>query len=285
MSKKKVGILYQPRLPETEGLAQKLAKTLEAQGTSVWLSSAWEEGARSFMPGTDLLVGIGGDGTILRIAQIVVPLDIPIVGVNFGKLGFMAELSPDEALDKVPSLLNGPLLFEERAMLQATILTSSAEHPIGATGGDPHTTFFYALNDVVAGRGAPGRPVYIEVIINGHHFTTYRADGVIAATATGSTAYSLSAGGPILYPESRDFLLTPVAPHTNLSNSLVLPPTAVVLLKTHSDHEAILSIDGQLNIPLKNGDTVEVRASPYSVRFLKGEPHANFHNTLLERLR
>ena len=154
------------------------------------MCSAWEEEkAKPQVAGSDLILSIGGDGTILRAARAVVPHAVPIVGINLGHLGFMTELKATEALDKLPRLLGGEGWIEERTMLEAETVSD------GKT--------FHVLNDVVVGRGSSARVVNIETRIDGEVLTTYRADGVIVATATGSTSYLLAAGGPILYPQAR----------------------------------------------------------------------------------
>ncbi|GAH02056.1 unnamed protein product, partial [marine sediment metagenome] len=142
-----------------------------------------------------------------RAVQVAVPGLTPIAGVNLGKLGFMTELSVDEAVAKLPALLAGEGWIDERAMLEAELSPAGQDEP---------ARIFYALNDVVVARGAIARTVYIEASIDGETLTTYKADGVIVATATGSTGYSLAAGGPILHPQSKEFLLLPIVPHLHM---------------------------------------------------------------------
>ncbi len=272
---KKVGILYHPMIEAAHTLADELQEFLTARGMSVWLCSAWEgEEAKSRVSDTDLILTIGGDGTILRAAQVVVPGQIPITGVNLGRLGFMTELSAGEVRDKLPALLEGEGWLDERAMLEAKLATASK----------PSRTF-YALNDVVVGRGAVARVVYVEASIDGESLTTYKADGVIVATATGSTGYALSAGGPILHPQAKEFLLLPIVPHLSLAYSLVLPATAVVGLRLTTAHQATLSIDGHINLPLESGAVITVRHSSNSGRFLRIHPEAAFYSSLEQKLK
>jgi NAD+ kinase len=239
MTMKKVGILYHPMIETARTLAEELKDFISARGISVWLCSAWEgEEARSKVGGTELILTIGGDGTILRAAQVVVPSQIPITGINLGRLGFMTELSAEEVKDKLPALLGGEGWLDERAMLEAEL---------GATELEPSRTF-YALNDVVVARGAVARVVYVEANIDGELLTTYKTDGVIVATATGSTGYSLAAGGPILHPQAKEFLLLPISPHLSPAYPLVLPATAVVRLRLTPTHQAALSVDGHINL-------------------------------------
>ena len=273
----RVGILYHPMNDAAYALAKKLEESLGTKGVSVWLCSAWEgEEARSQTSNTDLILSVGGDGTILRTAQVAVPHLTPIVGINLGKLGFMTELSAGEALDRLPALLAGEGWIDERAMVEVELFVNH----------EPETTqIFYALNDIVVARGAVARMVYVEASIDGESLTTYRVDGVIVATATGSTGYSLAAGGPILHPQAREFLLTPITPHLSSICSLVLPATAVVKLCISTVHQATLSVDGHINLPLASGATVTVRRSSKVARFLRVHPEVSFYGSLEQRLK
>lgn len=237
---------------------------------STGMCSAWEEeAARAEVEGTDLVLSVGGDGTILRAARAVAPLSVPIVGINLGKLGFLTELTADEARDRLPALLNGEGWIDERSMLQAEL---------------PGRDTLHALNDIVIARGVNPRVIYVDIAIDGTALTTYKADGVIVASATGSTGYSLAAGGPILYPQARDMVLNPIAPHPTFDNSLVLPAASVVELKVHAERQAVLSVDGQVDLMLESGDTVKVSLSPHVTRLLRLNPPTIFYSTLVRRL-
>lgn len=273
---KRVGIVYHPLNKDALSQAQELARFLDRRGISSWLCSAWEgEPVREQVAGTDLILTTGGDGTILRVAQAVVPHPIPITGINLGKLGFMTELGADEALERLPALLAGEGWIDERAMLEAELT---------ATGDGPETRLL-ALNDVVIARGEIARIIDIEASVDGEPLTTYNADGVIVATATGSTGYSLAAGGPILHPQADELLLVPILPHLSLNHTLVLPPTAVVKLKLSTTHKATLSIDGHISFPLASGATITVKHSPSKTRFLRLRPRASFYSSLERKLR
>lgn len=272
---KKIGILYHPRVETTRIKARELEAFLKSKGVSVWVGSAWDrDKARPQLEGTDLLLTVGGDGTILRAVQIVIPGSTPIAGINQGKLGFLTELDADEAIEKMPSLLGKKGWIDERTMLQAE-LTSGGQEP----------RVFHALNDVVVARGEIARLIRVEAGIDGQHLTTYKTDGVIAATATGSTGYALAARGPILHPQSPDLLLVPVAPHLSLAYPLVLPATAEVVLRLNSYHAATLSVDGHINLPLSNGDIVTLRRSPHVARFWRIRPEASFYSSLEDKLK
>ncbi len=269
MAVKRVGILYHPLIEAASILARELERLLNSRGISVWLCSAWEEQkAKSQVNDTDLILTTGGDGTILRAAQAVVPGATPITGINFGKLGFMTEFSAEEAVDKLPALLSGEGWIDERAMLEIQLSGQ----------------IFYALNDVVVARGAIARTVSVEASIDDEQLTTYKADGVIVATATGSTGYSLAAGGPILHPRAKEFILLPIVAHLSLAYALVLPPAAIVKLHITTTHEATLSVDGHINLPLSNDAGITVRLSAHKARFLRIHPEA-FYGSLVQRLK
>jgi len=273
----KIGILYHPMIKAAYSLAKKLEEFLSSTGVSVWLCSAWEgEEARAQVNDTDLILSIGGDGTILRAVQAVVPHSIPITGINLGKLGFMTEFDADEAVAKLPALLSGEGWIDERATLEAELLPAEeTESP----------RLFYALNDVVVSRGAIARVVYVDASIDGEPLTTYKADGVIVATATGSTGYSLSAGGPILHPQAKELILLPIVPHLSSAYTLVLPSTAVVKLRLSSAHQAILSVDGHINLPLSNDAVVTVKHGSSKARFLRIRPQNAFYRSLEQKLK
>ncbi len=271
---KKIGILYHPMIGAARLRAEELKGFLDSKGFTTWLCSAWErELALSQRNNTQLIVTVGGDGTILRAAQVVVPQTIPIVGINLGKLGFMTELSADEAEEKLPALLAGDGWSDERAMLEVEL------------SSQPAKPTFHALNDVVVARGAIARVIHIEASADGQHLATYRADGVIVATATGSTGYALAAGGPILYPQCRDFLLVPIMPHLSMNYPVVLPQSAVVNLNIKTIHEATLSIDGHINLPLEGEAVITVKHSPNTIRFWRIQPKTPFYGLLEAKLK
>jgi len=273
---KRVGILYHPMIEAAYKVAKELQEFLSSRGISVWLCSAWEgEAARTQVDGTDLALSVGGDGTILRAAQAVFPNLIPITGINLGRLGFMTELSVGEAKGKLPALLAGEGWIDERALLEIELSPSD--------GGSPR--MFHALNDVVVARGSIARVVSIEASIDGEPLTTYRADGVVVATATGSTGYSLAAGGPVLHPQAKEFLLLPVLPHLSLPYTMVLPATAVVKLHLDTTHEGTLSIDGHIHVPLTSGAIVTVRRSSHTTRFLRIHSEVSFYGSLEQKLK
>jgi NAD+ kinase len=266
---KRIGILYRPFSERARDLAEKLEELLSSRRVSSWRCSAWDEDeARSRVAGTDLILSIGGDGTILRAARIVVPQSVPILGINLGKLGFITDIDGSEVLSRLPDLLGGKGWIEERAMLEATIEDRS----------------LHALNDVVL-RGVAVRLVNIEAKVDGTAITTYRADGIIVATATGSTGYSLASGGPILHPQSRDMVLQPISCHLGFSHALVLPPQSTLALRVAREEKVVLSIDGQVELQLSDGQDVMVKPSPHIARFLRTHEPGYFYSSLWQRLR
>ncbi len=273
---KRIGILCHPLNKAARPMADELKSFLSARGVSTWVCSAWEaDEARGQLDGTDLILTVGGDGTILRAAQVVVSHPIPITGVNLGKLGFMTELSVAEAKDKLAALLAGEGWIDERAMLEAELEAPDSEGP----------PVLYALNDMVMARGEIARMVRVEAAIDGKSLTTYRADGVILATATGSTGYSLSAGGPILHPQAKEFLLLPILPHLSLAYTLVLPSSVSVRLRINAAHTTTLSVDGHMNLSLPSGATLKVKQSAKKTLFLRVHSKTSFYGSLERRLK
>ena len=267
---KKVGVLYHPLNEAAGALAGKLQDFLRDHSVDAWACSAWEgEKIRAGMDGTDLLLTIGGDGTILRAAQSAVAGGSVIVGINMGKLGFMTELAADNVEAELARLLAGEGWLDERATLEAQY-------------GDGT---FCALNDVVVARGAAARTISVEVTVNDERLAGYRADGVVVATATGSTGYALAANGPILNPQSQELLLVPVTPHLSSEYTLVLPATAVISLHLNTTHSATLSVDGHINSNLSGGATITVKHSSHTVRFLRIHPETSFYGSLEQRLK
>jgi NAD+ kinase len=271
---KKIGILYHPKVAATRKKAGELEKFLRARGAATWLCSAWDKArACRLLEDTDLLLTVGGDGTILRAVQAVIPGRTPITGINLGKLGFMTEFDAGEAAEKLPLLLEGKGWLDERAILRAEV----------AAGGEKQV--FHALNDVVLARGEVVRLIRVDVGIDGRPLSAYKTDAVIAATATGSTGYALAARGPIIYPPSKDILLVPVAPHLSLPYPLVLPEKTVITLRLNTYHPAVLSIDGHINVKISDGDVVTIRRSPHVARFRRVRPRESFYDLLEAKLR
>jgi NAD+ kinase len=275
---RKVGICFHPQWAAAQALAQELKTTLAAHVSEVWLTSAWdEEEARANLEGTDLLICVGGDGTMLWGARLIILHSTLLLGINMGRLGFLAELRAEEALAKLPEILEGGFRIEERTLLHGELL--------GATGAPAaEGERYHALNDIMVGRGAPGRAVHVEACVDGKRLGHYRGDAVIVATATGSTGYLLSVGGPVLHPEAHELVLMPVAPHLATARALVLPSSVVIELRVTSEEKAILSVDGQVNKELAKGEGVRVFHSPHLARFLRLGSHLDYYAALSQQL-
>ena len=276
----KIGCLYHPKLPDDLGLrvAEELRAAAEQHGVQTWVAAAWDQEAISRqMPETDLLICVGGDGTVLRAAHAIVPHQTLLLGVNTGRLGFLTELDAETALERLPDIIAGAGRVEERSMLHAEVVAPEPGDSKEAPARHD------ALNDVVIGRVTLGRTVQVSVRVDGMPLADYRSDGVIVATATGSTAYSLSTGGPILPPESDAILLTPLAPHLASRNSIVLPASAVVEVQLAAGQQATFSVDGVRDLDLGPSETVRVTQSPHRVRFLRLGPPTQFFERLALR--
>jgi NAD+ kinase len=247
---------------------------LEGRGVSAWVGSGWDEMAvAGEVDRLDMLVTLGGDGSMLRAARMASRHSVPILGVNLGRLGFLAAVQPAEWPDRLRQVLAGDYWVEERMMVHAECWRD--RETLGS---------YEALNDVVVSRGSLARVVRLPTYIDGGYLTTYVADGLIVATATGSTAYALAAGGPIVPPELKNMLLIPLAPHLSLERAIVLSKGSQVRIKIHTDHTAILTVDGQFEVELANGDCVQVTASPRVGRFIRLQDRAYFYRTLMQRL-
>jgi NAD+ kinase len=272
-----IGLLFHPKKPESVLLSAEMERFLRARGHEVWIGSAWDEpAALAHVAELDVLVTLGGDGTMLRAARLGSSHGVPIVGVKLGKVSFLAEVQPDTWREPLEQMLAGNYWLEERMLLDVRV----------DRGGQPPVNHSYlALNDVVISRGGLARMVTVETWVDQGFLTTYRADGVIVATPTGSTGYALAAGGPILPPELKNILLLPICPHLSLDRPVVLAQGATVILRAQADYAPILTVDGQFEIALSEGDRVEVRASTHVSQFVHMQDRTYFYRTLMDRLR
>lgn len=264
---RRVALVYQPYKPESHALAEETAAQLRQRGYEVTTCSAFEL-ARCDASGVDLAVAFGGDGTILRAARWLADLGVPIVGVGMGTLSFLAELGPDEVAERLGDYLAGDFWLDERAMLLAEV---NGERAI-------------ALNDVVLGRGGALRALRFRLWVDDAEVAQYVADGMIVATATGSTAYALAAGGPIMAPELRDVIVQPIVPHLPLLRTLIVPPTARVELRLDMPQDATLTVDGQHDFPVTAGERVYVTVAPQVTRFARRGARSDFYRTLVSKL-
>lgn len=270
-----VGILYKTHNEAAVAMSERLVKMLKATGREVW-----RHPGRSFdeindsLRGANLVVVLGGDGSIISAARVCAPARVPILGVNFGRVGFLTELEPGDVEDKLPLYLDGDYWVDVRSMLS------------GELNANGHAHTYTALNDIVVARGAEPHVIRIKIGVDGFDYNTTVADGVIVSTATGSTAYNLAAGGPILHPQVRSNVLTPIAPHLVADRSLILEPNAVITLEMQAGSDgALLSADGQINHALNAGDIVRVTNSEFSTSFLRRRSPTHFYRVLTAKLR
>jgi NAD+ kinase len=258
-----------PRMPEAFVEAEAMSKYLKDREIEAPYGSLYDETLRKRVRRGefDLLIMSGGDGSVLRAGNLCAPSKVPILGVNLGRIGFLIQVEKDEWREYFDKLLNGEAWIENRMMLHA-------EH----TRSGEILGSWDALNEVVVGRGATLRPIRLSASVDGRHLTSYVADGLIASTATGSTAYALAAGGPILPPELRNILLVPIAPHLSVDRAVVLAEGSTVSMHVNGEN-AVLSIDGQPSISLMDDDHVDVRAAEVTAQFVRfGDPGYFYRN-------
>lgn len=260
---KRIGFAYNPTSDAAVELRDRASGWAEEHGLEHWAAQAADRDAlHRELPGTDVLVVLGGDGTFLRAARAVIEDDVPLLGINVGKVGFLSKVEAS-ALEHVLELLaEGRYALEPRMALEGRILRAGT--PIG---GDR----IVALNDVVIARGSLARVVRLDTSIDSSHLASFVADGLVVSSPTGSTGYSFSAGGPILGPTARNLVVTPIAGYLTTIRSVVVGSEAVVRCRIVDAHEALVSVDGREDIPLMVGDVVEVRAIERPVRLVEPE--------------
>jgi NAD+ kinase len=256
----RIGFAYNPTLEQAVELRERAAGWCRMRGVDQWAAPA---GATDLLcdelPTTDALVVLGGDGTFLRAAQAVARVDVPILGINLGKVGFLSKAEAHELESVLEKLRTGAFEVRPRMALGGAI------HPAGR----PAEAGFTALNDIVIARGSLARVVRMSVSIGASHLATFVADGLVVASPTGSTGYSFSAGGPILDPLSRNLVVTPIAGYLSAIRSIVASPRQVVHCRILDAHEAQVSIDGWEDRRIEVGDVIEVRAIEQPIRFIE----------------
>ncbi len=277
----RIGIIGKTHKKEAFDVAKGLSTWLQEKGVEVYIEKELgaEIGhtnsvARTELPElVDIILVFGGDGTFLSVARLVCKYNIPILGVNLGGLGFLTEIALDELYPMMEYILGGKYEVEKREMLCAVI------HRKAERLGD-----YVVLNDVVVNKGAVARIIDLAIYINGSHVTTFKADGIILSTPTGSTAYSLSAGGPIVYPTLPLTIITPICPHTLTDRPLVVSNETTVRVKVLTDTpDVLLTLDGQVGINLRMGDMIEVRKANTSVNLIKS-PFRDYFTILKTKL-
>jgi NAD+ kinase len=277
-----VAVQYNSGIDGAGALAAEVVAWVRERGREAWILSAADlepadappvsdNGERLGL--TDLLVTVGGDGSILRASHAAAPRGIPILGINLGRVGFLTEARRDDWRDVMGRVLGGDSWLEDRMMLS-----------VEASRGGSMLSRAVALNDVVVSRGARAQVVHVRATVDGGELATYVADGLIVATPTGSTAYALAAGGPILPPQLRNILLVPVAPHLSMARPVVLSEGVKVRLNVGGRREAVLTVDGAVHAALHDGDEVVVGASRHRTLFARVQERTYFYKTLVARL-
>jgi NAD+ kinase len=278
-----VGIVTKPRVPRalpvlkrvTALLRRRKIRYLPDPVTSHLLSEGRKYGDLAALARrAKLLLVLGGDGTLLGVARGIGAAPVPVMGVNLGKLGFLTETALEEIEGVLTNVLAGRFEVEERMMLQVDVVRA------GKT-----LVSSRVLNDVVINKSALARILQLDLRIDGQFVAVYHADGLIVATPTGSTAYSLSAGGPIVHPAMKAFCITPICPHALTNRPLVVPSTVTIQVTLQSDSpDVYCTLDGQVGLPLKAGDRLRVRRSPSGLRLVVPYPR-NYFDVLRRKLR
>ncbi len=280
---KRIAVFPNLEKPDCMRALEKLVSWLSRRGLSVCVPSdhvprikirAEALPRRELLDGTDLMVVLGGDGTLLAAARMVYPERVPILGVNFGTLGFLADVTVGNMIPSMERVLAGEYRLEPRMMLTATVHDA----------GDKEIERVHALNDVVL-REARGRAIHIETRLAGTELGHFRGDGLIISTPTGSTAYSLSAGGPIVQPNLEAMIATPICPHTLSIRPLLFPASETLEMRCRSDGESVhLAVDGQLMLELSTDRLIRVRRARRPIFFVLVE-NRSFYEVLRTKLR
>jgi NAD+ kinase len=272
----RIGFAYNPTNEAAVELRERAAGWCRVRGLAHWAAQAGDlETLLAELPSTDVVVVLGGDGTFLRVARAVAEVDVPILGVNLGKIGFLSKVEAHELEDVLGRITGGEYVIDERMALDAVIL------PGGRPGsGERHV----ALNDIVVARGALARVCRLDVAIGASHLATFIADGLVVASPTGSTGYSFSAGGPIVDPLSRNLIVTPIAGYLSAIRSVVVSPRQTVRCRIVDANEALVSIDGREDVPVAIGDVVEVRAVERSIRLVEPRGAVPFWDLLRHKV-
>jgi NAD+ kinase len=265
---KAAAIISKPNKPELERVAPQVAEWLRVHGYEVLVdqeTSAYVPGFQA-VPRDDMaskspefVVVLGGDGTMLAAARAVAQAGIPIIGVNLGSLGFLTEVPVDELYPTLEALVEGRCRVETRSMLHCHLMRNGER-----------LAHYDAMNDIVVSKSAIARMIEFDVTVDSLRVAAYKADGLIVATPTGSTAYSLAAGGPVVAPDVEAFLVTPISPHALTHRPLVVKDTAEIGVLVNSvEEEAFLTVDGQVGVPIKDGDRLNCKHSKRHVRLLR----------------
>ncbi len=268
----RIAIAFHPNMEGAEYQAARVAASFASHNKPVEMCASFQDGTlrqRIQAGQLDLLVMLGGDGSMLRAGNLCAPAGVPVLGINLGRFGFLIEVRKNGWQEYLPRLLSGDYWLEDRMMLHVEHIRNN--RPKGQ---------WEALNEVVVCRGQFVRPIRVSAFVDERLLAHYVADGLIAATATGSTAYAMAAGGPVLSPELRNILVVAVAPHLSMDQAVILPEGARVTMQVEMNHEAVLSVDGHLPMSMLAGDSVQIAAGDHVVSFVRFEDQRYFYRNL-----
>jgi len=277
----KVYLIYNSQKANGHDVAAQIAVYCEQEQVEVELMATsietaekcWVFDEKKDWSEKEVVIVLGGDGTLLSVARSIAHTGIPILGVNLGQVGFLTEMEVDDLTEYLPKLFKGEFYLEERMMLEAWVWRT-----------EKNRAYFYGLNDIVVTKGAFSRMIKLETFVNDQYIDTFPADGVIISTPTGSTAYSLSAGGPIVYPQAPVLLITPICPHTFFARPMVIDGNDVVKIVVHSQWgEVMLTIDGQHGFKLEQNDCIIVKRANAQTKLVKLKKKS-FFEVLREKL-
>ena len=270
-----IGIISKVGIQKSLTLANDLELSLK-KDHDVWISDVDEidSYAKSFAK-TDVLITLGGDGTILRVARSTIGHDIPILGINLGRVGFMTEIPYEHAINTIKEVLSNfsKMRIEERIMISAKGVSNNKQFELNA------------LNDIVLGHQSVSRLMDIDVYVDSAQMAQYRADGIIISSPSGSTGYSLAAGGPIITPEQKLMLIQPIAPHMSLDVGVVVPSHSKISINITSPNKAVVSADGFDEVVLGSTDKIDVEISKSLTKFIRLNPESDFYSQLTTRLK
>ncbi len=270
-----IGIISKVGIQKSLTLANDLELLLK-KDHEVWISDVDEIDSytKSFAK-TDVLITLGGDGTILRVARSTIGYDIPILGINLGRVGFMTEIPYEYAINTIKEVLAdfSKIRIEERIMISAKGVSNNKQFELNA------------LNDIVLGHQSVSRLMDIDVYVDSTQMAQYRADGIIISSPSGSTGYSLAAGGPIITPEQKLMLIQPIAPHMSLDVGVVVPSHSKISINITSPNKAVVSADGFDEVVLGSTDKIDVEISESLTKFIRLNPESDFYSQLTTRLK
>jgi NAD+ kinase len=276
MTVKRIGFAYNPTIEAAIELSARAAGWCQMRGIDHWQAQSGDQEVLVHeLVTTDALVVLGGDGTFLRAVRAVAEVDVPILGINLGKVGFLSKAEAGELDQVLAKITERRFTIDDRMALEGRILRN---------GKPMDDARHVALNDIVVARGSLARVCRLDVAIDGTHLATFIADGLVVASPTGSTGYSFSAGGPILDPVSRNLVVTPIAAYLSAIRSVVVSPQQVVRCTVVDAYEALVSVDGREDIPVRVGDVVEVSAVERPIRLIAPEGAQPFWDLLRHKV-